>query len=190
MVILASNVTHTLSDEFSVNQKLAVDLNIATGPTGEVFQPNIILEYGAKQSSGYMALQLFDKDNNKTAEVSWSGKLGALATVYNNEKYMAFALMFLKAGAVESIGELYTSDNGQIKSVNNTLSPTNYSTGKLKLIMSGKQASGTSFSMNPTIWGPGDSAHPTVTGCGQVQAVAPGVSGHAEVIIDFSIVAI
>ena len=185
MVISGVNVIHILSSGFSTINKLPAEttLNIpARAGDDMVMQAHsLITGQLSRLSTGYLGIELFDKDNESTAAVEFKGKLGEDAGDHNGVA-KAFPILFVKAKATESISAL-TSSQG-VKIITAELSPTNYSTGKIVWTFSGKLTDGSSMLINPHV--EQDPSNPTVYDLGQIIA-NEGVSGHVQIICEFSI---
>ena len=183
MVISGVNVIHHLSSGFSTSNKLpaGTTLNIPARAADDMVMQahSVISGQLSRVSTGYLGIELFDKDNVSTAAVEFKGKLGEDD---GNGGAKAFPILFVKAKATESIGALFSS--GGVKIITAELSPTNYSTGKIVWTFSGKLTDGSSMMINPNV--EQDPSNPTVYTLGQIIA-NEGVSGHVQIICDFSI---
>jgi len=185
MVISSIGVTVDNGANFTRSQILpeGVTLNIPdTANGGLVMQPGVFMEgLVNSKANGYMHLELFDSTGTSVLEVSQHAKIG-----YNNSygSMQAGVLGQIWLGATESVAE--TEYQG-FKNLIATLSPTNYSTGRILVSFSGNIPRGASLSVGNSV--AQDPAYPLISTCGILTAL-PMAAGHAQIEVEFSIVTV
>lgn len=136
-----------------------------------------------QQGSGFQGIEVFDKDNNSVLEMSKKGKIGATNGFEILPKNIFNLILNLRFGPTESststpsVSAPGSRIDGEV-----VMSPTNFSTGKIKLMYSGKLPTAGTVGMVAGV----DAA---VGLLGRINS-APGASGHSEIEINFAVLTV
>lgn len=180
--ILGANVTFTASSGFTISQRIAAnaELLVGIGANTRVLTASQVMECPlSQQGSGYCGMELFDKDNNSVVELSAKGKLGKTNPQSPGRIELRTIELALYNGAFTRSIDLNDAAEVGVQSAVVSDTADNFTSGKLKIMYSGKLPNTNALSM--------DARHAGDTNLGTIFG-APGLSGHAEIVVDFEVI--